>query len=109
MPLATDLSSLRVCPSLFQVTSDGTVYVGHQDMSVKKYLPMDTATCSATARSQQQQQGANGLHVVDSVPVSPRISGSSNAAAALQVGAFVANAMSLASKAAHLTACVLCL
>lgn len=42
-----------------QVTADGTVYVGHQDMTVKKYLPLDAAN------------GAN--RVADSLPVSPRL------------------------------------
>jgi hypothetical protein len=48
-----------------QVTSDGTVYVGHQDMTVKKYLPMETAN------------GCNG--VADSLPVSPRLAGNTTA------------------------------
>jgi hypothetical protein len=48
-----------------QVTSDGTVYVGHQDMTVKKYLPMETSN------------GCNG--VADSLPVSPRLAGNTTA------------------------------
>jgi hypothetical protein len=43
---------------MLQVTADGTVYVGHQDMTVKKFLPMDAA---------------NGKWVADSLPVSPRM------------------------------------
>ena len=54
------------CCCCLQVTADGTVYVGHQDMTVKKYLPLDAAN------------GSNGA--ADSLPVSPRLAAGSTAA-----------------------------
>lgn len=52
-----------------QVTSDSTVYVGHQDMTVKKFLPTDALNGSDA--------------VADSLPASPRVM--SGGAAAHQV------------------------
>jgi len=45
------------------VTNDGTVYVGHQDMTVKKYLPIDSINGIWGC----------GKAVADSLPVSPRV------------------------------------
>jgi hypothetical protein len=54
-----------------QVTADGTVYVGHQDMTVKKFLPLDSAVNSGAA---------------DSQPTTPR---RTNGSAAVQVHAVI--------------------
>lgn len=48
-----------------QVTSDGTVYVGHQDMTVKKFLPLDSAVNGGAADSQPTTpRRANGAAAV---------------------------------------------
>jgi hypothetical protein len=54
------LSILKHCH--VQVTGDGTIYVGHQDTTVKKYLPINAAAAAEAA-------GTAG------VPFSPRASG----------------------------------
>lgn len=57
------------CGATPQVTGDGTIYVGHQDTTVKKYLPISAAAAAEAA-------GTAG------VPFSPRATGAGAAAAA---------------------------
>jgi hypothetical protein len=56
-----------------QVTPDGTVYVGHQDMTVKKYLPLEAAAAGCSGGGTRSSSGGAGGSVPDSIPASPRL------------------------------------